>query len=239
MKRFFKRLFVLILMLAFGYLCFYLYNETDLLRIQKIQFTEHPQMSLNVIEQYTGVREGDLFFSVHSKQMMEKLIHHPYVKRVDAYKTFPNALTLNMTYREHAFSLHYSDIILSLDSDLIVLGVMDEPLGGYTVEGFSFDNFSAGSVVNVRQLYILENIVKLIELLDKSQIKADSVIEYTDNQIVIKVEGVRGRFGNGEHIERRFNVFVNIYEALVDEGITSGTIDVSNEGLPVYRPFGE
>lgn len=234
-----KRIFFLLLIVGVAYGGYFVYFETSLLNIQTITYTEHTHMNESVIYAYTGYKVGDSYFSIRTQHAKERIETHPYVLSAEVAKHFPSSIAFNMTYRVHKFNLSYSDIVLSLDETLNVLSVLDQQVAGYTVEGFSFDSFSTGQLINVQRRYVLENIVLLIELLEKSHIQADPTIEYLDDSILIKVEGIRVRFGNGDQIEKKFNAFVSIFEALKTEGIASGTIDVSTDGLPVYRPFGE
>lgn len=239
MLKFLKKLFLLAFIAGIAYGGYWVYTQTNLFKITTIEFTKHPTMDLKQIAQYTGLEQGDFYLAVNSHQLEEKIRNHPFVKTVSVKKIFPNKVTFTMTYRTHAFSLYYSDIVLSLDESLTVLNVLDEPKEGYIVEGFSFDSFSVGTPVKVAQKYVLQNIVLLIDLLNQSQLKANPTIVFNNDHIVLRVGDVKGYFGLGENISKKFNDFLSIYDALQAEGIQSGVIDVSSEGLPVFRPFGE
>lgn len=239
MVKFFKRLVILCMFVGLGYGGYHIYTETNLFKITSIELTKHPQIDIKTITQYSGLKSGDFYLSVNTFNLEEKMKAHPYVKTVSVKKIFPNKVIFTFTFREHLFNLYHSDIVLSLDEHLTVLSVLDEPKEGYTVQGFAFDSFSVGTPVKVSKKYVLENIVLLIDLLGQSQIKADHIITFEKSDIILKVGGIRGNFGLGNHIEKKFNDFMNIYDALITDKIESGTIDVSSEGLPIYRPFGE
>lgn len=217
----------------------YLYFNTDLLRIQTIEFNENEYLDLYDVERYSGVSIGTPYFEVDVEIAAKQLMQHPYVKYATAEKAFPQTVYFDVTYRRHFFNIRYSDIVLSLDEQLHVLEVLAVENEGYTVEGFAFDSFSAGRIIDVPQLYILENIVNLLRMIDQSHLEPNTLIIFEDRNIVLTVDELKVEFGVGENIETKFNAFVNIYEALKSDGITTGIIDVSSDGLPVYKPFGD
>jgi cell division septal protein FtsQ len=217
----------------------YLYFNTDLLRIQHIEFNENEHLDLYDVQKYSHIQIGTPYFEVDEEEAGKSLMNHPYVKYATAQKYFPNKIIFDVTYRRHFFNIRYSDIVLSLDEQLHVLEVLAAENEGFTIEGFAFDSFSAGKVIDVSQLYILENIVNLLRMLTDSHVTVEPLIEFKDRNIILTVDQINVKFGVGENIESKFNAFVNIYESLRANGITSGIIDVSSDGLPVYRPFGE
>lgn len=239
MKRFIKRLFILLLFLGFVSGGVYLYFNTDFLRIQHIEFNENEHLDLYDVQKFAKVQFGTPYFEVDEGDAGKRLMTHPYVKFATAQKRFPNTIIFDVTYRKHFFNIRYSDIVLSMDEQLHVLEVLAVENEGFTIEGFAFDSFSAGKAIDVSQLYILENIVNLIRMLSESHVVAEPLIEFEDRNIILTVDEIKVKFGVGENVETKFNAFVNIYESLRADGINSGVIDVSSDGLPVYRPFGE
>lgn len=217
----------------------YLYFNTDIFRITNIAFNENPNIDLYDVQRYSGVKLGTPYFEVNAHETARALMRHPYVKNAVVEKQFPNKIQFFIEYRTHYFNIRYSDIVLSMDDQMYVLEVLAKENDGFTVEGFAFDSFSTGKIIDISQLYVLENIVHLINLINQSEIEPDSVITFEARSIILKVDGIRVKFGIGENIAEKFNAFASIYEALKMDGINTGLIDVSTEGFPVYRPFGE
>ena len=217
----------------------YLYFNTDLLRIHEVYFNPNEHMDEYDILRYSGIQKGTPYFEINTDEAAKKLMTHPYVRYATATKQFPNAVTFEIVYRKHFFNIRYSDIVLSLDDQLHVLEVLAKENEGFTIEGFAFDSYSAGKVIDVQQLYVLENIVDLLKLIDESQLECDPLIVFKDRNIILSIGQLKVKFGVGENIESKFNAFINIYASLKQDEVTTGTIDVSSDGLPVYRPFGE
>jgi len=234
-----KGLVVFLIIIGLGFGTYYLAFETDIFRLKTINYNAHEAMDIFDLERYSGIHYGDLLFEVDIEKAKEALVTHPYVRSVIMTKQYPSTLNMEITYRKHFMNIKYSDIILSLDNSLQVLKVIDEEIDGYTVEGMPFNAFSTGNTIEVDAFYVLENIVQLIDLLNQTDLSVDSTIRYEDNNVSIYCGTIRIDFGDADHIASRFNKFVNIYEALAANEIKTGIIDVSSDGLPVYRPFGE
>jgi len=230
---------VFLIIIGLGAGAYYLIFETDIFRLKTINYNAHEAMDIFDLERYSGVHYGDLLFEVDLEKAKKSLETHPYVRSVIMTKQYPSTLNMEITYRRHFMNIKYSDIILSLDNALQVLKVIDEEIEGYTVEGMPFNAFSTGKTIEVDAFYVLENIVQLIDLLNQTELTVDSTIHYKDNNVSIYCGAMRIDFGDADHIASRFNKFINIYEALTVDEIKTGIIDVSSDGLPVYRPFGE
>lgn len=231
-----KWILLLILICAGGY---YLVFQTDLLTVKTILYNQNEELDIYELQRYSNIHYGDPYWKVNLQRAKDGLLKHPFVKEVVVNRNFPDQVIFNLTYKTHYFNLKYSDIVLSLDRNLDVLKVLENEGDGYTVEGFMFNGFSTGKKIDVAQEYVLENIVDLIELMNQSHFNYYKTIGYENNNIKIKIGNISVKFGNGENIETRFNAFASIYNALQKEEITNGTIDVSTDGLPVYKPFGE
>ncbi len=218
---------------------YYIYFKTEWVQIKSIEYNENANIDLYEIQRYSGVAIGDRYFQTPIKDALEGLSHHPYVLSVSGSKVFPNKVVFELTYRHHFMNVQYAGITLSLDDTLTVLKVLDAPAEGYTITGFEFDSFTTGDTIRVPKKYVLENIVLLIKLMEASHLNEGSSISYKNDHILVHIGDMVGKFGNGDRIQERFNAFVNIYETLLLEDVTFGVIDVSTDGLPAYRPFGD
>jgi len=234
-----KKFIIFLIIVALGVGAYYIVFETEIFRVKTINYNAHEAMDIFDLERYSGIHYNDLIFEVDLENAEQALLTHPYVRSVVMTKQYPSTINMAITYRKHFMNIKYSDIILSLDNTLQVLKVIDEEIDGYTVEGMPFNSFSTGNVIEVDAFYVLENIVQLIDLLNQTDLSVDSTIRYADNNVSIYCGTIRVDFGDADNIASRFNKFINIYETLTADEIKTGIIDVSSDGLPVYRPFGE
>ncbi|MCD6435059.1 MAG: hypothetical protein J7L15_01510, partial [Clostridiales bacterium] len=85
---------------------------------------------------------------------------------------------------------------------------------------------------------MMEALVMLVKLVNISDLNFIPSIYIKDNKIFLTInKNYVVNFGNGINIENRFNDFYNIYIDLSKSDVSRGTIDVSTDGLPIYKPF--
>ncbi|MDO4753702.1 MAG: FtsQ-type POTRA domain-containing protein [Bacillota bacterium] len=213
--------------------------QSPLFRIQSIEFNSSYDMDLDTLMVHTGLEIGTLYFSVDVEKIREGLLRHPFVKNAAVNKVFPNSVKIEIEYRQHFVTVRYLDVLISIDDEMVVLGVLNKARDGFVIEGIPFETYSAGRVIDVVRLYVLQNIISYVKLFNLAKMTPDRVIRFKDNCILFQIEGITVNFGLGENYEKRFNDFVVIYNSLKEDGVDSGTIDISSDGSPGYQPFGE
>lgn len=213
--------------------------KSPLFRVQVIEFNSEYGMDEDTVYIHTALSRGKLYFSVDPARVRDGLLHHPFVRDVEVTKTFPNKVTLRILYRRHFVTLSYLDALLSLDDEMVVLGVMSKYDKGYRISGLPFQSYSAGRVVEIVKLYVLKNIISYIKLFELARIEPEKEIRFEENCILFVVDGIEVNFGLGENYEKRFNDFVVIYNDLQSKGVKTGTIHIGSDGSPVYQPFGD
>lgn len=174
------------------------------------------------------------------KGLEKKLMKHPYVKQVKVKKAYPSTLRLSVEYRVDSFAIPNAGYYIILDDELKVLRVDQMPYNATILEGITFKEFNIGEGISADQPYILKRIVDLNLLMNSSHISFIKSISFDGKHILVKTKaGVEGDFGDGKNIAQRFNHFAEIFDNIQSKGISTGLIDVSNDGLPTYKPFGK
>lgn len=213
--------------------------KTNLLVIKKFEYPASVYFSDSDIRKYGELTESSMFFNVAPTLLENKIVKHPYVKSVKITKHFPDTLKLDIEYREELVAIRYSGLYVTIDDSLTVLKVEESVGDIFLIDGFEFKSFNIGEELKVEESRVLRRTVQLISLLKNSHIEAKPYIRY-DNGIELLInDAYRVRFGKGQDIERKFNNFVDIYEVLSEKGVQSGIIDVSHNGLPIFKPFGQ
>lgn len=220
-----------------GYLVIF---QTKLFVVDTLEYNQSMNISNSEIMQYSGLYSGVNFFFVNPTTIEKRLLEHPYIQSVTVGKRLPDVLTLQINYRNEFVALVYSGMYLTTDDQLNVLKA-EESIGDiFLIEGFNVKSFNIGEQIRVRDFDVLQHSIELIHLLEKSHIEAKPILKYRDGSIELELNSAyKVKFGDGSNIERKFNNFVDIYDDLNSKQAISGVIDVSNEGLPSYRPFGE
>lgn len=228
-------LVLVLLLIGAGLLVF----KTNLFVIKKFEYPASVYFSDNDIRKYGDLDEKSLYFNVSVDSLEKKLIRHPYIKSVEIEKALPDKLILDVEYRQELAAIKYSGLYVTIDEYLTVLKV-EESIGDiFLIDGFEFKSFNIGEELKVEESRVLRRTVQLISLLKNSHIEAKPYIRYDNGIELLLNDAYRVRFGKGQDIERKFNNFVDIYEELSEKGVQSGIIDVSHNGLPIFKPFGQ
>lgn len=187
-----------------------------------------------------GLVMGESVLPLTSNKTLEKRLRtHPYVKDAKVEKRWPNGVKFEILYREDCFAIPNAGFFIILDEDLQVLRVDQMAYDAYVIEGITFKEFQIGKKILVDQPKVLTNMVALKQLIGKSHISFLPKLTYDSDEIMGTTKlGIKASFGDGKNIEQRFNHFAEIYDNLQPKGIKTGTIDVSSDGLPTYKPFG-
>lgn len=229
-----------ILVLFFLGICFWVFLfKTPVFVIEKFNYPPSVHFSDSDVFYYGDLGKRPVYFSVMPRHVEKGLLNHPYVKSARVTKKLPDTLVLDIEYREELAAIGYSGLYVTIDETTTVLKVEESVGDIFLIDGFEFHSFHIGKPIQVEKRQILMRTIELISLLQNSHIESKPYIRY-DNGIELLInDGYRVLFGKGEDIERKFNNFADIYEKLSEKGVNSGTIDVSHDGLPIYRPFGQ
>ncbi len=226
---------ILLFFIGSGLLVF----KTNLLIIKKFDYPASVYFADNDIKKYGEIDDETFFFNISTSELEKQIIKHPYIKMVKIDKAFPDRLILDIEYREELVAIKYSGLYVTIDESLTVLKV-EESIGDiFLIDGFEFKSFNIGEELKVEEARVLKRTVQLISLLKNSHIEAKPYIRYDNGIELLLNDAYRVRFGKGQDIERKFNNFVDIYEELSEKGVQSGIIDVSHNGLPIFKPFGQ
>lgn len=213
--------------------------HTSLFIVDTLAYNQNMNITNKEILTYGEIVDTNIFF-VNTESVQKKLLSHPYIKSATVKKKLPDTLEIDFEYRDEFVAVVYSGIYLTTDDQLNVLKA-EESIGDiFLIEGFNVKSFNIGEQIKVKDFHVLQHSIELIHLLMKSHIEAKPILKYVDGSIELELNSAyKVKFGDGTNIERKFNNFVDIYDDLNSKQAMSGVIDVSNEGLPSYRPFGE
>lgn len=215
--------------------------KTPIFKIDSVSYNLSVNISEKEIFKYGNIIKGETnLILLDTDDVIQNLNKHPYVDSASVTKKYPNKLDVKIIYKEPYAIVKYSDLYITIDERLYVLSVDSAKAEGFLIDGFVLESFVIGKEIEVESKLILRESLKLIELLEKSHIQFRPIIVLVDNGIEIQLNDYyRVRFGRADGVERKFNDFVDIYENLQSKNIKSGIIDVSNDGLPLFRPFGD
>jgi len=181
---------------------------------------------------------GEMNYLIHSKSYIkDKILEIPMIDSVTVEKKFPNKVKLNIIYKAPFLKVIDNNIKVVIDEEENVLAINKDIKTKFSVSGLELSYYKVNNKLKIHNnKEILTNLIILIKLINKSGIDINNKIDYNDNNVYIYTyTGLKVNFGDCSNIEEKFNNFVNIYHDLMEKNINYGEIDVSINGLPLFR----
>lgn len=234
-----KLIFVVILLMMVGSGTF-IFFESDYFKIESIEITGDDTLSDYEIQEYSGIRKTMNLVLVDEKTARDALEEHPMIKSAKVEKSYPNRIMIQYELREPVLAIAYAGNYIIIDEQWHAMKVRPDPGGLLTLYGIEVDNFNLGHRIAMADEDKMTCIVELVKLLELSDLNFIPSVHILGKEVVVRIlDDFHVNFGDGHHMEDRFNTFYTIYRELMEEGVSTGVIDVSTDGLPTYRPFGE
>lgn len=214
---------------------------TPLFKVSEVSLNLNPFTTQEELLTLGHIEKGKTILPFLSEgQTIKRLKTHPYVLTADLKKQWPQKLKIEITYRQDRFAIPNAGFYIILDDELQVLRVDKMFYDATVLEGLTFKEFKIGEKITVDQSRLLGRIVGLKQLMEKSHVEFLSKLTYAEGSLIgYTKSGLKISFGDLTNLETRFNSAVGIYDNLQSKGIKTGMIDVSSDGLPIYKPFGK
>lgn len=234
------KLMILLLFVGFIYAGYYTVFKTDILHIKTVNVYDNTLISSEEIIDYLDLNESVSYFDLNQYEVKENVIEHPRVKNASVIKSFPNTLEIRVVERKPVAAVLYSETYLLVDEELVVVEVSKSPMDLYIINGYKFENFYIGYVINDDNSDILKNAIDLSKLIKNSDIKIHPTIEIVEDKIELYFnDEYKALFGEGNNIEQKYNDMLGIYKSQRDKNDYRGIINVSFEGQATFKVFEE
>ncbi len=235
-----KKLVILIIVLMMAGSGLFIYLESDFFKIEIINIEGDDVISDYEIMETAGIKKTMNLVMVDEALAEKKLEDHPMIKQATVEKFLPNRVEITYELREPILSIAYASNFIIIDDDLHAMRVCQDPQGLLTLYGIEVENFNLGHRIKMYDESLLLRAIDLVKLIEISDLNFIPSIHLLGKDIVVRIhEDYHVNFGDGKNVEERFNTFYTVYSELCELKVTEGVIDVSTEGLPTYRPFGE
>lgn len=231
---------VLILGVVFGG-AFLAVFKTDWFVIKALEIQANADHGASIQENYTKYYASRNIFLVSLEEGADSLRADPSVRSAEIRRKMPGTLVYRIDYRLPLAGLQFEDLTLMVDREGYLVSTTREPAGDVPqVIGLKMDSFVTGKPVNTDQKQQLKAILDLVTLLGNASLEKECRLVMEEQTVLVTLKsGVSGRFWYRGSVEDSFNRFMTVYNDQIKKGVTSGLIDVSSEGYPVYKPFGE
>lgn len=236
--RLLKLVLVLGVVLGSAYLAVF---KTDWFIIKALEVQANADQSAALDENYKKYYDSRNIFLVSLEEGADALRSDPAVRSAEIRRKLPATLIYRIDYRIPLAAVQFEDLFLLVDKESYLVNTTREiPQDVPQIIGLKMDGFVTGKLVSTSQKEQLKVVLDLVSLLGKASLNADSQLLMEEQTVLVTLKsGISGRFWYRGAIEDSFNRFMTVYNDQLKKGVTSGLIDVSSEGYPVYKPFGE
>lgn len=222
---------------AVGYMLFY----TDWFILNDYRVAANEDRKEWIEQNFNTYFAGKNTFLISLQEGADALRKEPSVRQVKLKRQLPGGIFYEIQYRQPIAAVQQSNLYLLLDEEGYLISTSQEaPEGMPRITELSLDRFVIGKPIETDKTKELQLALKLLRLLEKAQLKENSVIALKEGGLQVQVSnGLEGKFSIRNSTETSFNHFMDIYNDLNKKGVTAGLIDVSTDGYPAFRPFGE
>lgn len=233
-----KLVLILGVVLGGGYLAVF---NTDWFLIKGFEVQANEDRRPWVEENFQKYYAFKNIFLVSLEEGADNLRTDPSVKRVDISRKPPGTLVYRIEYRVAIAGLEFQEMHLLVDREgYLVSATTVAPEKLPRITGLKMDGFVVGKPVDTIQKTQLKALLDLVSLLGSASLEKDCTLAVEDQTVLVTLKsGISGRFWYRGSMEDSFNRFMTVYNDQIKKGVSTGLIDVSSEGYPVYKPFGE
>lgn len=229
-------LFVILMLLGSAT---YIMLESSYFQIRGIEIFGDDSISEYEILQYAKIKRNMNLLKLDSDLATISLEKHPMIKSARIEKIYPTQIEIEYELRKPIIAVYYSNSFIILDENLIAIMVNQNEEGLLSIYGLNIENFNLGKKIDVLENNLILASIDIVNLINISNLNFIPSINIVNSNIVLNIhKDFNVNFGDGKNIEDRYNAFFIIYKELHKQEVNNGVIDVSTDGLPTFKPFG-
>jgi len=236
--RFLKGLLLLGVLLGAAYWSVF---RTDWFLITDFEVQANADERAWVEENYKTYFMGRHMFLVSLEEGADALRAEAVVRQARITRRLPHTLVYRIEYRLPTAAVWFDGMALLVDGEgYLVRTEPAVPEGMPVINGLKMDSFVVGRHLETASGAQYKTALELVSLMKSASLDTAAVITLEEHAVLVALNsGLKGRFWYRGSIEDSFNRFMAVYNDQVSKGVSAGLIDVSSEGYPVYKPFGE
>lgn len=188
----------------------------------------------------SAIYYGENIFRINKRNSMKSIFQNPYVKMIKINRVLPDKVVIDIIERDIMAYVPYVGSYLNIDEEGMILEInpamkrADLPV----VKGLKFETFKVGeflSVENEEQFSTTTQIIKVIKNAGMLDIVSEiDISDLTNIRLKIK-EGIKANLGSADNMEYKISFAKSIAEDVIKQNL-KGTIEMSHEGNPVFKP---
>lgn len=188
----------------------------------------------------SSIYYGENIFRINKRNSMKSIFQNPYVKMIKINRILPDRVVIDIIEREIMVYVPYVGSYLNIDEEGMILEInpaikrVDLPV----VKGLKFETFKVGEFLKVENEEQFSTTTKLIKVVKNAEmlnmISEIDISDLSDIKLKIK-EGIKANIGSADNLDYKISFAKSIVEDVKKSGI-KGTIEMSHDGNPVFKP---
>lgn len=236
--RFLKGVLILGLLLGAGYLAVF---RTVWFVLSDFEVQANADNRTWVETNFKTYFSGRNTFLVSLEEGADALRADPSVRQARITRRLPGSLVYRIEYRLPVAAVLFDGLSLMVDQEgFLIRTEPTAPTDLPVIAGAQMESFVIGKPLDTAGKQQFKAALDLVTLLDSADLQQGATITLEEHAVLVSLKsGIKGRFWYRGSIEDSFNRFMSVYNDQISKGVSAGLIDVSSEGYPVYKPFGE
>lgn len=211
-------------------------------RIEQVEISGKLVSPKGIVLQLSGVKIGQPVYTINKKKIEAKIENDPRFVVDEIEYQFPATLKIQVTEREECAMIHYlgQNIFIARDGMILRIDTEDQVSSAIVVRGLSASRFSSGQIVNVRDPYQLQVLLKVIDVLyttgQKDWYGLIDVTNPVDIKLLTRNSQITVCVGRDKDLEVKFARAASVLTDLEKEKAENGVVDIKDGVHISYAP---
>ena len=232
----------IMLIVALAVVCIIIFLRTSLFDIKNITVSIQNNSILTELEikELSQIQVGQNMYSINKKDAIEAIKSNPYVENVTIKRSLPNKIKIEVEERTVKFQLEYGDKYIYVDNQGYILETGEKKNDVIVVYGYSTEDLTYGSRLNVSDLESLSDVIQIIKEAENNNLESEiTKIDISDKdnyKLYFENQGKVVHLGNVNSINDKLTYVKKILEMESDyEGEIFVNVDLNNGEYPYFR----
>ncbi len=224
MKKLQILLFVLVLI--------FLLSFTPLANVKNVSINGE----LNNKHSIAKMLKGKNFFWTSAKAMSELIEVDKMYDTAKVSKTITMDVEIELVERAAFIAIKSGAYYVVIDAYGVVLSLSETADAPYVIEGFTVTSAVLGEALVADEMQLIERAVQIVYMY-QSHTDYLPKVSLVDGEIIQDMGDIKVNYGMASDVELQFNRALVIYEHLIENGATSGIINVTDPEKPFVEPI--
>ncbi len=209
--------------------------HTPALEVTEVFVVGNTNVDASLIIEASQLHAGDNLLKIKYKKTCEKIEKIPYVSVAEIKYKFPNKLCIDITEGEIMLTLDTPNGFVSIDKNLKILEINENPRSFPVVYGINFEKNVLGEKITIDESEKFDIILLYREIFEtKNLLSTCEKMTLENGELTAEFEGgIKVKCGGREDAQYKISAFKAALES--NPEVTIGTFDVRDPKKVVYK----